>query len=189
MLSFLLGLLAQCSHKFARKWNYLLVSRAVLLAGALKRSRGVYNRALWWSLSGENKKRIFMLSLLLVLSAQCLHNVAHKLKYQLVSPCFTFTNFTQRAWRSTIWPRGSRITLTAQLVSRPQGIRCTCCTHGGRWGRISARRAVRANNACTRRSILASATIEAGGIRDGSRLCRVFTGNTTDTWASACSKV
>ena len=130
---FLSSVCAQyCRHNVAHKLKYQLVSRAVLLVEGRKQCTRVYNRALRASLSCENKKRIFMLSLLLVLSAQCLHNVAHKLKYQLVSPCFTFTNFTQRAWRSTIWPRGSRITLTGQIVSRPQGIRCTCCTHGGR---------------------------------------------------------
>jgi len=64
---------------------YQHVSRAVFLVGEGEHCTRVYNRALRASLSCENKKHIFTVSLLLVLSAQCLHNVAHKLKYQLVS--------------------------------------------------------------------------------------------------------
>jgi len=85
MLSLLLRLLAQGSHKFARKCNYLLVSRAVLLVWTHKRCTGVYNRAPLWSLSGENKKRIFMLSFLLRLLAQGSHKFARKCNYLLVS--------------------------------------------------------------------------------------------------------
>jgi hypothetical protein len=85
IISFLLRLLAQSSHKSARKCNYLLVSRAFLLVWAFKRCTGVYNRALWWSLRGENKKRILILSLLLGLWAQCSHKFARKCNYLLVS--------------------------------------------------------------------------------------------------------
>jgi hypothetical protein len=96
VVSFLLRLLAQGSHKFARKCNYLLVSRAVLLADVSKRCTEVYNRALCPSLSGENKKRIFVLSFLLRLLAQGSHKFARKCNYLLVSRAFLLAGVRKR---------------------------------------------------------------------------------------------
>ena len=64
LLILLLEFLTPCSHNLStishEKCQYLLDSRALLLAGARKRCTGGYTRALWASLSGENKKHIFL---------------------------------------------------------------------------------------------------------------------------------
>ena len=92
--------------KLHEKRDYQPVSRAISLAAGCKHSKGVWHRALWAFLGGENKHHIFTLNLLLALLPRYWHKIAKKTR---LSACFT-SNFAGRrvqhgrgVWDRALW--------------------------------------------------------------------------------------